>query len=162
MRDSYVGPLLNGNAQDPVTRVSKLLSSREPPSQVDVLVLGQMLEKKLKQTPGKDAETSRKDVIVKKLLRMMKQFYDLSIDAVYKYKSKKSRKNKDLFLKFTDDFVKKNIRSKFLRIFKITQECMSEHLAALVQPRLFLIEIDNRKKDIDLFLQTQRDVQSEN
>jgi hypothetical protein len=131
-----------------------LFASREPPSQIQVLVLGQMLEKKLKQTPGKCSETNRKDVIVKKLLRMMKHYYDLCIDAVYKYKSKRSRKNKDLFLKFTDDFVKKNVRTKFLRIFKISQECMSEHLAALVQPRSFLIEISDRKKDIELFLQT--------
>jgi len=39
---------------------------------------------------------------------------------------------------------------------------MSEHLAALVQPRSFLIEIETRKKDIDLLLESQVEVQSEN
>ena len=66
-------------------------------------------------------ETTRADVNVKKILRMTKQFYSHSIDALYHFKSKQFRKNQRLFLKFTDKFVKKNIRNDFLKLFNITQ-----------------------------------------
>jgi len=81
-------------------------------------VLSKILQKKMKQTTGKKGET-RADVTVKKLLRMMKQFYDLSIDTLFSFKSKRFRKNQELFLKCTDNFVKKYIRNDFLKLFNI-------------------------------------------
>jgi len=115
----------------------------------------------MKQTSGKKGET-RADVTVKKLLRMMKQFYDQKMDKLFSFKSKRFRKNQELFLKFTDNFVKKFIRNDFLKLLNINLYVMSEHLAALIQPRSFLVEMETRKKDINLLLESQAEVQSEN
>jgi vacuolar-type H+-ATPase subunit B/Vma2 len=113
----------------------------------------------MKQTSGKKGET-RADVTVKKLLRMMKQFYDQKMDKLFSFKSKRFRKNQELFLKFTDNFVKKFIRNDFLKLLNINLYVMSEHLAALIQPRSFLVEMETRKKDINLLLESQAEVQS--
>jgi len=147
--DTSSSPNSKAEVAERLLKLRKLFDTRQSISKADNLILCSILQQRLKPRDERKPETTRADVTVKKILRMMKHFYDLSINSIFNYKQKRSGKSVQQFLKYTDDFAKKNMRSDYFKLFGVTQDSISEHLAALVQPRSFLVEIENHKNDID-------------
>lgn len=123
---------MKNDVQERKTKLKTVFETREPLSKVEKVIVCNILQQRLKPRNERKPETNRADVTVKKILRMMKHFFDLSINNLFNYKAKRSGKSLQLFLKYTDDFVKKNIRNEFFELFKVSQDSLSEHLAALI------------------------------
>jgi hypothetical protein len=98
---------------------------------------------------------ARADVTVKKILRTCRYFYDLKLNELSHYKAKRNR-TRSKFLVYTDFYVDKDFDKDILRLFGFTKfESVSEHLAALIQPKCLLTELETIKADIEL-LQSEK------
>lgn len=98
---------------------------------------------------------SRADVTVKKILRMARNFYDQKLEHEVMYKNKRNKANPS-FLVYTDFLVEKCFDKELLKLLNLqTFEEVSNKLAALIQPKRLINEIENARKDINILRQAQ-------
>lgn len=132
-----------------------LCSKQKNGNDADKNLLIQILCARIKPTKIKKESVARADVTVKKILRTGRYFYDLKLDGELHYKAKRN-KAKQRFLTYTDFLVEKYFDKEIMKLFGFTKfETISNHLAALIQPKCLQNEMSSIKGDIDL-LRTQK------
>lgn len=103
----------------------------------------------------------RSDVIVKKLLRACRYFYDLKLDEETRFKRHRS-KTRSQFLVYTDNFVDKTFDTSVIKLFGFTKPEISNFLAALIQPKCLLKEFTNLKEEMRLLSEGGADQREKN
>lgn len=84
-------------------------------------------------------------MIVKKILRTARYFYDQKLDNEVGYKSKR-KKFKVRFLHYTDLLVDKYFSKEMMKLYGFTKiESISNMLAALIHPKSLKTEISKIK-----------------
>jgi hypothetical protein len=107
-------------------------------------LLIQIIYNRILPTKIKKKSTARADVIVKKILRSCRYFYDkLPEVGNMKYKGKRNKKNLR-FLKYTDYLVDQFFNKQLLHLFGFTNlQSISNHLAAFIHPKCLISEIND-------------------
>ena len=93
---------------------------------------------------------NRSDVVTKKVLRAARHFFDMKIEENVKFKKRKG-KAMTSFLTYTDTIVDEFFNPVHLRLLGVASpSSLSNYLAAFVQPKCLLRELDSISKDIKL------------
>lgn len=93
---------------------------------------------------------ARADVTVKKILRTQRYFYDQQLDNEVKYKQKRNKRSQS-FVALTDYLVDKYFDKEIIKLFGFQScESISNKLAALIQPKCLLNELEHVMSDITL------------
>ena len=128
----------------------KVLCKRQKTGQdSDKNLLIQILCNRMLPTKYSDS-SARADVIVKKILRTVRNFFDKKLDRMVQYKAKRN-KNSLCFYEYTDYMVKESFEKEMMKLFGFTSyESISNCLAALIQPKSLKSKIEQIMTDIEL------------